>query len=223
MNKYLHALFASVFISQHAGAQIYSTNNDTVETFAGSGATGYLDASGTSAIFNNPVFILADSKSNLFVWDDNNALIRRISLDGNVSTFAGGGHLTDGYGTNVSFSAFVQSQYEMAIDHNDVLYLATISGLLASVRPDAYVSVITNFPFGIDGICVDSHNNLYLSDQIGDTVYRYQTNGALTVFANQASSGITDGSHFYPQVIACDNFDNITTVRFGNPVNTGDL
>jgi hypothetical protein len=209
MKNCILALLASVVLCGRAGAQTYNTNNDSVGTFAGSGVAGYLDASGTSAMFSNPVFIVADSKSNLFVWDDNNALVRKITLDGTVSTFAGGGHLSDGYGTNVSLSAFVQSQYEMAIDHNDVIYLTTVGGLLASVGPDTYVTVITNFPFGIAGICVDSQNNLYLSYETGDTVYRYQSNGTLTVFANQASSGIPDGSQFYPLILACDNFDNI--------------
>ena len=42
-------------------------------------------------MFNNPNAIVADSHSNLFVWDSNNYRIRKIAPDGTVTTFAGGG------------------------------------------------------------------------------------------------------------------------------------
>src|SRR4051794_23741567 len=83
--------------------QIYDTNNAMVETFAGSGFYGYLDGQGTQTMFNGPVAIAADISSNLFVMDYYNYRIRKITPDGTVSTFAGGGSGNlPGYGTNVS-------------------------------------------------------------------------------------------------------------------------
>jgi hypothetical protein len=50
-----------------ATAQIYDTNNEVVETFAGSGFSGYLDGIGQETMFDDPVSIVADSSGHLFV------------------------------------------------------------------------------------------------------------------------------------------------------------
>src|SRR3989442_15295483 len=75
----------------HAFAQSYDTNNPVVQTFVGSGFYGYLDGQGTQTMFNNPSAVGADSSSNLFVLDNSNYRIRKVTPDGTVSTFAGGG------------------------------------------------------------------------------------------------------------------------------------
>src|ERR1700739_3833147 len=86
-----------------AEAQTYDTNNDVVQTFAGSGFSGYVDGVGQLTMFNTPEKIVADSYSNLFVLDYGNVRIRKITPDGTVSTFAGGGiGSLPGNGTNVS-------------------------------------------------------------------------------------------------------------------------
>lgn len=50
-------------------AQIYDTNGDFVQTFAGSGEQGYVDGQGQLTKFSNPSQIVADTSSNLYVWD----------------------------------------------------------------------------------------------------------------------------------------------------------
>src|SRR5215203_241573 len=66
----LIAGFSSTF------GQNYDTNNPVVQTFVGSGFYGYLDGQGTQTMFNNPVAVVADSSSNLFVLDTGNGRIR---------------------------------------------------------------------------------------------------------------------------------------------------
>ena len=68
----------------HALAQTYDTNNEVVQTFAGSGFAGYVDGVGQLTMFNNPNVIVADSHSNLFVWDSGNYRIRKIAPDGTL-------------------------------------------------------------------------------------------------------------------------------------------
>ena len=90
--------------SWQAQAQIYDTNNDVVQTFAGFGIPGYIDGQGQLTAFSSPAQIVSDTASNLYVWDSGNSRIRKITPNGTVSTFAGGGAYLEGYGTNVSLA-----------------------------------------------------------------------------------------------------------------------
>ena len=62
-----------------------------VSTIAGSGIPGYLDGAHDSARFHFPRGIAVDDSGNVFVSDSWNHRIRKISKNGLVSTYAGGG------------------------------------------------------------------------------------------------------------------------------------
>jgi hypothetical protein len=87
-----------------ARAQTYDTNNDFVQTFAGSGFYGYVDGQGTQTMFFNPSSLVADTSSNLFVLDPGNYRIRKITPDAIVTTFVGGGGLSAAPATERMFT-----------------------------------------------------------------------------------------------------------------------
>ena len=62
-----------------------------VSTFAGSGQTGSNDGIGTDAKFRYPMGSVLDASGNLYVADNDNNLIRKIDISGNVTTWAGNG------------------------------------------------------------------------------------------------------------------------------------
>jgi hypothetical protein len=206
----------------HTGAQTYDTNNDVVQTFAGSGFSGYVDGVGQLTMFIEPLAIVADTFSNLFVIDYSNyqnpLRIRKIMPDGTVTTFAGGGvNVLPGYGTNV---ALPPAALTMTIDHSNTLYLINTSvAALVRIGTDGYVTSIPlnglSTGYGLrDGLCVDSGNNVYISDEQGNKIWRYRTNGILEVFAGSGNSGSVDGNGIFtsfanPTALAADNADNI--------------
>src|SRR5665213_3409927 len=92
-----------------ACAQTYDTNNEVVQTFAGSAFSGYMDGQGQLTMFSSPSQIVSDTSSNLYVWDSGNSRIRKISPDGTVTTFAGSGVIGNNLqavGTNAALGLF---------------------------------------------------------------------------------------------------------------------
>ena len=63
----------------------------TVSTFAGTGNPGSDNGFGTTASFNLPLAIAVDAPGNVYVADLGNNLIRKINLNGIVTTLAGSG------------------------------------------------------------------------------------------------------------------------------------
>src|SRR5215467_12055851 len=80
----------------------------TVSTLAGlAGNPGSADGYGADARFNFPVGIAVDTDGNVYVADQNNATIRKVSPEGSVTTLAGlAGSVgsLDGIGTAAQFN-----------------------------------------------------------------------------------------------------------------------
>jgi len=214
----LSVLIATCVTLSKALAQNYDTNNPVVQTFVGSGFYGYLDGQGTQTMFNNPSAVAADSSSNLFVLDTGNSRIRKVTPNGNVSTFAGGGTgAVPGYGISVSLSSYAFGTYStMIIDKANTLWINAINGsaYLLRIGSDGYVSASNPGLSLPGGLAVDSGNNLYISDYGAHKIYRFLTNGTLEVFVGSGNSGFVDGngiftSFQYPTAIAVDQGDNV--------------
>ena len=153
------------------------TQAGVVTTFAGSGAIGSADGTGTSAQFVYPESIAIDSTGNLFVADMFGNTIRKITTVGVVTTFAGSGvaGFADGTGTNAQF----YSPAGIAIDSANNMYVADKSNnRIRKITPAGVVTTIagsgvagfadgtgTNAQFMTPtGIDVDSTGTLYVAD-----------------------------------------------------------
>ena len=77
-----------------------------VTTIAGTGLLGNTNGPAATASFSSPRGIALDAAGNIFVTDTGNKVVRKITPDGVVSTFAGSGAIgsADGVGTTASFS-----------------------------------------------------------------------------------------------------------------------
>jgi hypothetical protein len=81
----------SVFVCDSGNHLIRKiTSAGVVSTVAGlAGVSGTTDATGSDARFNTPSGITIDSSGNLYVADSGNHAIRKITISGEVTTFAG--------------------------------------------------------------------------------------------------------------------------------------
>jgi hypothetical protein len=213
--------WALILLAGRAQAQIYDTNNVMVSTFAGYGIPAYVDGQGLLTAFNNPVQIVSDTASNLYVWDNGNQRIRKITPDATVSTFVGGGTYLDGYGTNVSLAWGQVSA--MAIDHANQIWVVMANSYyggvsyLLTIGTNGYTSIVNGGLTNLNsssGICLDSANNLYYTG--GNRIYRYNSGtGTAAPFAGSGIQGYFDGQGTFltafsnPTALACDQADNI--------------
>jgi len=152
-------------------------------TFAGSGGQGSQDATGTSATFNGPLDVAIDGSGNLFVSDESNNKIRKITPAGVVTTFAGSGleGSADGTGTAASFSY----PSGLTFDKKGNLYVADMyNNKIRMITPQGVVTTIagtgdaglTDGPAKTalfaypTGLTVDANGNIYVAD--GNPVIR---------------------------------------------------
>ncbi|MFI5163357.1 MAG: hypothetical protein ACHQHN_18910 [Sphingobacteriales bacterium] len=117
------------------------TPDGNVTTLAGTVAAGKANGTGTAATFNIPQGLAVDAAGNLFVADAGNNLIRKITLAGLVTTFAGSGSAEsdDGVGTEASFN-FPNA---LTIVPNGNLFVTEAHGHnLSKVTPDGKATLI---------------------------------------------------------------------------------
>lgn len=98
------------------------TPRGDVSTLAGNGNDGFLDGTGAEAELYVPVGIVVGPRGNIYVADEGNSSIRKITPEGIVSTLAGNGRFAfcDGVGKKAEFNA----PGGLAVDAEGNLYIA---------------------------------------------------------------------------------------------------
>ncbi|KAJ1634575.1 hypothetical protein T492DRAFT_611149, partial [Pavlovales sp. CCMP2436] len=158
--------------------------NGSVVTIAGSGRPGHADGLGANASFSYPYGIAAAPDGTLLVADSCNHCIRRVTVDGMVTTLAGRctQGATDGNGTRAAFNYPVS----IAVDANGLAYVADRSN--HRIRTvDKYGAVRTLAGTGVSGysdgpglkstfewphsVTTDGAGNVYISDTFTFQVY----------------------------------------------------
>ena len=208
---------------------IIACNNDkrpVVTTFAGNGTLGFANGDAKSASFSNPMGVAVDSSGNVYVADSRNNLIRKITPDGTVSSFAGSGKQgsADGKGANASF--FFPTA--LATDVNGNVFVAdTHNSLIRKITPDGTVTTFAGKPTkiindikdtaGMDhpsGIAVDKSGNVFVSDLNKDFIKKITPAGKVSIIAGNGGMGKKDGrgneaTFYLPAGIALDARDNL--------------
>ena len=157
--------------------------NGNVTTIAGTGEAGSQDGISLNSSFCHPMGIVIDTKENLFIAENCNHTIRKITAEQNVTTFAGGTRgALDGFGTEARFN-FPNG---LSIDPNNNLYLAgNENHSIRKIDASGYVSTIagvhgvsgTNNGNGNEslfknpfGVFAESNGNIYVVDSRNNTI-----------------------------------------------------
>jgi sugar lactone lactonase YvrE len=116
-------VLGNVYVADANNNRIRKIRVDGVtSTFAGSGAVGSQDGTGSFAQFNHPTGLAIDAKGNLYVADAGNNKIRKINTLGEVSTWAGSG--TAGHADTTAPYAQFKNPKGVAVDAKGNVYVA---------------------------------------------------------------------------------------------------
>lgn len=184
------------------------TTTGVVTTLAGTvGSFGSVDGTGTSASFYTPMGLAVDAAGNIYVADEGNNKIRKITSAGVVTTLAGSGSLgsADGTGTGASF----RHPNGVAVDASSNIYVSdTGNHLIRKITSAGVVTTLAGM-VGVSGsadgngssasfyspmgITVDASGNLYVADMGNNKVRQVTSTGVVTTWAGDGSYGYTNG------------------------------
>ena len=168
-------------------------SSGNISVFAGNGLQGFSGEGGaaTSASLSLPTGIAFDGAGNLYITDQGNQRIRKVTTDGTIHTIAGTGQ--SGFLDGPALSAKMQNPACIYVDAPGNLYFTDngnnrirkidLTGNISTIAGDGTTATLNNpkdFAF-------DAAGNLYIAD-FGNSLIKKLSGGALTVFAGRPGS-----------------------------------
>lgn len=174
----------------------------TISTFAGAGTAGFGGDGGqaANATFNRPVFVSVDNRGNVYVVDENNNRVRKITPDGVIATVAGNGTRAYSGDGAAAINATLNAPTGVCTDQAGNLYIND-TGNARIRRVDTNGTISTYAGTGTTGFSgdngpataanlhlpircvVDGAGNLYFADQGVHRVRRISAAGTITTIA----------------------------------------
>ncbi len=214
------------------------TPSGVVTTLAGSaGQPGSGNGSGTAARFNDPLGVAVDDAGNVYVADNLNDEVRKITPSGVVATLAGSAlqsGSSDGSGSAARFNWPVAVAVDgagnvyVADEFNHEIRKITPSGVVATLAGSAGQTGSSNgsgsaarfyYP---TGVAVDGAGNVYVADQDNEEIREITPTGLVATMAGSAGQvGSANGSgsaarFVNPSGVAVDSVGNVYVADFLN-------
>ena len=218
-------------------------NTPVINTIAGTGTVGYNGDTGpaTSAELNYPTCANIDASGNLYIADNINNVIRKVSTSGVISTFAGTG--AAGYSGNggPATAATFNRTNSLTFDHTGNMYVVdqntsvirkiNSSGIITTVAGGGFSGLGDGGPATVAqldwpaAVAFDATGNMYITEVHHKRIRKVNTSGIISTIAGNGTLGYTgDGGPATAAVIgnvngiAIDATDNIYFTDFDNNV-----
>lgn len=189
-----------------SGTLYVSSNNSSLRQVTADGVVTTVFASPSStdgpaaeAGFSGPRGVAVDAAGNTYVTETDNNLIRKITRDGVVSTFAGSGDA--GQDNGIGDAASFNNPTGIAVDASGHVYVADSgNNVIRKITPDGAVSTLagsgsrgstdgagTEASFSNPvGIAVDAAGNVYVADAWNSVIRKITPDGVVTTLAGSA-------------------------------------
>lgn len=224
------ALLASVLPSPALRAASSYATPYAFSTLTGVSSIGSNDGPGAAARFYGPSGLACDAAGNLYVSDESNNTIRKITPAGIVSTLAGTAGVrgsSDGTGPDAQFI----NPVGIAVDATGNVFVADkINLIVRKISPAGAVTTIAGAPgdrgtadgprnvarlFILGGVALDRAGNLFVAEWVNNTIRKIAPDGTVTTIAGQPGVyGTADGvgtaaTFMFPYALAFDSQQNL--------------
>ena len=222
----------NLYIADTWNNLIRKVSGGVITTLAGNGASGFGGDNGpaTSAQLANPVGVAVDSDGDLYLADNWNHRVRKVS-NGVITTVAGNEAMGFSGDNGPAASAQLVDPKGVAVDSAGNLYIADGGGnRIRKVSSGVISTVAGNGTQGFSGdhgpaasaqlwdptgVVVDSAGNLYIADT-GNSCVRKVSNGVISTVAGNGTSGFsgdngpaTSAQLATPEGVAVDSAGNV--------------
>lgn len=185
------------------------TPDGTVSQFAGQlNVKGHTDGTGSAAVLAYPTRLVFNPVTNcIYVSEEGPHDIRKITLDGDVTTLAGSGDKgdVDATGTAASFSfpdgmgVDAAGNIYVGDSDNNSIRKITPAGVVTTFAGKSKHSLVNgaanaatfNYPAGV---VTDASGNIYVADAGNDVIRKISSAGVVSTFAGSGEAGNADGS-----------------------------
>src|SRR5260221_2446903 len=196
----------TIYVADFKSHRIRKIAGGLVSTFAGNDTFGFVNGNGSSAQFENPFLITLDANGNLYVLDEEDTRIRKISPAADVSTYAGTNKpgFLNGEASIAQFQwneggivADAQGNVYIGDTFNNRIRKVSIGGQVTTVagngipgfRDGDAATAQLSYP---NGITLDKEGNLYVADAGNFCIRKITTDGIASRFAGSGTNGNAD-------------------------------
>jgi len=224
-----------------------------ITTFAGNGTASWSGDGGlaTSASLNNPYSVAVDTAGNLYIAEQGNNDIRKVSANGIITTIAGSGTATYSGDGGLAILASINAPTGVAVDKVGNIYIADngnnrvrkvdINGIITTIAGNGVAAYSGDGGLataasinGPKGIAIDNSGNLYIAEYNTSVIRMVNNKGIINTVAGNGLLGYsgdggpaTSAELFNPNSVTVDNLGNfyIADSRWGyiRKVNTSGI
>ncbi len=182
--------------------------NAIITTVAGSGPPGFSGDGGpaTAAQLNYPIGVATDAQGSVYIAERDNHRVRKVDVNGVITTVAGNGTAAFGGDGGLATSAQLNTPVAVVVDAQGNLYIAdSHNHRIRRVDPTGVITTVAGdgtAAFGGDGglatsaqlnlpsgVALDAQGGLYIGDLENQRVRKVDTGGTMTTVAGDGTAG----------------------------------